>query len=544
MLADRVPGRMHPSVVDSIVEHSNGNPLAVLALARSLSAQQRAGAAALPDPLPLASGIQDYFLRAVAALPAATQEFVLVAACGSADDPQTVWRAAHALGLTPQDADPAAVADICSVRDEVRFSHPLVRSAIYGSAAPHARRAAHAALAEATAATDPDRRAWHLAQAAGAPDDAVAAELERSAERARARGGHAAQATFLRRSAELTTDPPLALRRTLDAADAYVLSGELETAGVLVERTAAVVDGPAARPRAADRGRDRHRAGAARPRRRDADARRRGGRAGRHRLHPRAACARRCCPPILAGRYLSGTTQRAVAAATLSTAVRRPRLEALDQLFDAFATRIGSGYEAAVRPMRDALDALTARRRPPRTEHRRRGPARDDGVRRAVGRGRAQRAVRPARAAAAPGGRAGRPLAHALVRGRGSGARGAVRRGDRPVRREPGRSARRTACAARSRGSCCTRGRVAPRRRGSWPPSCAASRASGCGRRSPPTAWRSWRSASRTTRARATCSRRSSTTTPRASRPRPCRTWSRPRRGRATTPARGAPWTG
>lgn len=359
MLAARVPGRMQAAVVESIVEHSNGNPLAVLALARSLSPQQRAGTAELPDPLPLASGIQEYFLRAVAALPPRTQEFVLVAACASADDPQTVWRAARALGLTTKDADPAAVADICAVRDEVRFSHPLVRSAIYGSAEPADRRAAHAALAEATSVAEPDRRAWHLAQAAGAPDDAVAAELELSAERARARGGYAAQASFLRRAAELTTDPVRALQRTLEAADAYVQSGELETASVLVQRISpsstgpqraralqisAVIDVARAQPANATVALMRAVAEAAPG---DTD-------------FVRECLFDALLSAIMAGRYLSGTTLRGVAASTLSTAARRPQAEALDHLLDAFATRIGSGYGAAVRPMREALDALTA----------------------------------------------------------------------------------------------------------------------------------------------------------------------------------------
>ncbi len=358
MLADRIPGRMHPAVVDRIVEHSNGNPLELLDLARSLSAQQRAGTAALPDPLPLVSGIQDYFLRSVAALPAAAQEFVLVAACGSADDAQTVWRAAHSLGITPQDADAAAVADICSVTDGVRFSHPLVRSAIYGAARPQDRRAAHAALAHATASTQPDRRAWHLAQGASAPDEAVAAELELSADRARARGGHAAQAMFLRRSAELTTDSTIALRRTLDAADAYVLCGDFETAGVLVARAAesstghqrargrligAVIDIARAQPAYAAAAL-LHAVADAEP----ADTE-----------FIRVCLCEGLLAAILAGRYLSGTTQRAVAAATLSMTARRPGAEAVDQLFDAFAARVGTGYGDAVRPMREAVDALS-----------------------------------------------------------------------------------------------------------------------------------------------------------------------------------------
>ncbi|WP_028050838.1 AAA family ATPase [Cellulomonas sp. URHD0024] len=360
MLAARVPGRMHPSVVESLVAHSNGNPLAVLAMARSLSAQQRAGVAALPDPLPLADGVQDYFLRAVAALPAATQEFVLLAACGSADDPQTVWRAAHQLGLTTLDADPAAAADICSVQGEVRFSHPLVRSAVYGAAQPQAVRAAHAALADATATADPDRRAWHLAEAAGAPDDAVAAELELSAQRAHARGGHAAQATFLRRAAELTTDPALALTRALDAADAYVLSGELETAAALVERT-----GPSSTGLQRARGLQIEAE--------IAIARTRPASAAATLMHAVAEATpgdrdfvRGCLfdallSSVMAGRYLTGTTLRAVAAATLATAGHRPEHEALDRLHDALATRVGSGFEAAAGQLRTAVDALTIR---------------------------------------------------------------------------------------------------------------------------------------------------------------------------------------
>lgn len=359
MLSDRVPERLRASVVDSIVEHCNGNPLAVLALARSLTPQQRAGSAALPDLLPIATGVQEYFLRAVAALPDPTQEFVLVAACGSADDASTVWRAAHALGLSAQDADPADLADICSVRAEVRFSHPLVRSAIYGSAAPQQRRAAHAALAEATGPTDPDRRAWHLAQAAGAPDDAVAAELERSADRARSRGGYAAQASFLERSAELTTDPSLALRRALDAAEAYVLCGDLATAAMLVERSTPSSTGPQR----------------ARGLRIEAEidiARAHPAHAAATLMHAVAGAApgdtdfvRGCLfdallSAIMAGRYLSGTTLRAVAAATLSTAVRRPQHEALDGLHDAFAVRVGSGYGPAVGPLRDAVEAFAA----------------------------------------------------------------------------------------------------------------------------------------------------------------------------------------
>ncbi|MFD0630335.1 hypothetical protein ACFQ9X_00405 [Catenulispora yoronensis] len=151
---------------------------------------------------------------------------MLLAAADSAGDPVLIWRAAAALGLSPEAGGAAEEADLLSVGVRIAFRHPLVRSAVYRPAAPESRRRVHQALADATCAqTDPDRRAWHLAHATEGRDDHVAAELESSAGRAQARGGLAAAAAFLERAATLTADPELRAERELGAARNKVHAG-------------------------------------------------------------------------------------------------------------------------------------------------------------------------------------------------------------------------------------------------------------------------------------------------------------------------------
>ena len=113
----------------------------------------------------------------------------------------------------------------------VRFRHPLLRSASYRAASVADRQAVHGALAEATdPEAAPEHRAWHRAQAVAGPDEDVAAELERSAGRAQARGGLAAAAAFLARSVLLTADPARRADRTLAAAQAHLQAGAFGTA--------------------------------------------------------------------------------------------------------------------------------------------------------------------------------------------------------------------------------------------------------------------------------------------------------------------------
>jgi len=135
-------------------------------------------------------------------------------------------RAAERLGIGAAAARPAAQAGLAEFAPRVRFRHPLVRVAAYRSASARERQDVHAALAEATdPRADPDRRAWHQAQAARWPDEDIAAELERSAGRAQARGGLAAAAAFLEHATELTPDPAVRAGRALDAAQAKLRAG-------------------------------------------------------------------------------------------------------------------------------------------------------------------------------------------------------------------------------------------------------------------------------------------------------------------------------
>src|SRR5262249_45874692 len=163
--------------------------------------------------------IEQGFRRRLAALPADTRSLMLVAAAEPTGDPVLVWRAAGQLGIPASAAEAAQIAGLMRTGTRVRFRHPLVRSAVYSAASLPERRAAHQALAGVIDSDrDQDRRAWHLAAAAPGPDERVAAELERSASRAQARGGMAAAAAFLQRAAELTAEPARRTERALAAA--------------------------------------------------------------------------------------------------------------------------------------------------------------------------------------------------------------------------------------------------------------------------------------------------------------------------------------
>lgn len=235
LLARAVPGRLDDRVRDRIVAETRGNPLALLELPRSMSAAELAGGFELLPAADLPGHIQDHYLRRIGELPAVSQRLMLLAAADPVGDATLVWRAAQKLRIATSALAPAKGAELLDIGAQVRFRHPLVRSAVYRTASLRDRRRVHEALAEVSdPELDADRRAWHRALAAAGLDEDVAAELEHSAGRAEMRGGLAAAAAFLERSAALTVDPAQRARRALAAAQAKHQAGAAEAALALL----------------------------------------------------------------------------------------------------------------------------------------------------------------------------------------------------------------------------------------------------------------------------------------------------------------------
>jgi DNA-binding CsgD family transcriptional regulator len=360
LLGSVVSGPLDERVAERIVAETHGNPLALLELPHGSSRAELAGGFTVTAALPLPSLIEESFRERVERLPAESQRLLLVAAAEPIGDPALLWRAAERLELGPEAAAPAEAAGLLTLGARVTFRHPLLRSAIYRAAPPEERRSAHQALAAATdPEIDPDRRAWHRAQAALAPNEEVASELERSADRGRERGGLAAAAAFLERSAALTPDPAHRAQRELTAAQAHHEAGAPEAALKLL---AAAEAGPLD---------ELQRARLERLRAQLAFALRRGSDApplllaAAESLEPlNAELARETylealAAAIFAGRLGSarGVLEVAEAARAAPPAPRPAR--AIDLLFDGLTSRFTDGYAAGVLPLRQALDAVS-----------------------------------------------------------------------------------------------------------------------------------------------------------------------------------------
>jgi DNA-binding CsgD family transcriptional regulator len=236
LLLANVTGPLDAAVCDQIVTQSRGNPLALLELPRTWKVDELAGGffTGIPSSHPVAGKIEQSYSHRLLELSAETRLLVLAAAAEPQGDPVLLQRAAENLRLEMGAAGAAIDAGLMTVGRRVEFAHPLVRTAAYRSAAAGDRRRVHLALAEATDADqDPDRRAWHRARAASGPGEDVAAELERSAGRAQARGGLAAAAAFLQRAVALTAEPGRRVDRALAAAQASLQAGSFDTASRL-----------------------------------------------------------------------------------------------------------------------------------------------------------------------------------------------------------------------------------------------------------------------------------------------------------------------
>lgn len=234
LLAAEIPVLLDDAVRDRIVAEARGNPLALVELPRSARSYELTGGFSGVPAGDVSGVVEQAFAARVAGLTEGARTLLLLAAAEPTGAPQLLERAARLAGTGPDAAAEAERSGLVSLGARVGFRHPLVRSVVYRGAGAEERRRAHAALAEATdAAQDADRRAWHLGQAARDSDEDTAAELERSAGRARSRGGLAAAAAFLQRAAELTPEPGRRAARHLAAAAAQQQAGA--TAAALAE---------------------------------------------------------------------------------------------------------------------------------------------------------------------------------------------------------------------------------------------------------------------------------------------------------------------
>jgi DNA-binding CsgD family transcriptional regulator len=244
LLGSSVAFALDEQVRDQIAAETRGNPLALLELPRGLTRPQLAGGFRMTETEMLPTRIEESYARRVRSLSDDAAGLLLLAAAEPVGDPLLLWRAAERLGIDVTVADELEDHELLTIGDRVTFRHPLVRSAAYNSAGSPRRRAAHRALAEATDKdADSDRRAWHLAAATAVPDEDVAAELERSASRAQARGGFSAAAAFRERALAVTADQTLRPGRALAAAETCVQAGRFDAARrLLVTAEAGALD--------------------------------------------------------------------------------------------------------------------------------------------------------------------------------------------------------------------------------------------------------------------------------------------------------------
>lgn len=231
-----------PEVRAFLWDQTHGNPFALIEMANALTDEQMEGAEPLPEEIGVGVALQHSLNLRASRLPGSTRALLLVAAAEGTGDTALVLRAARDLGIAPEALEPAELAGIVQVEgNRLAFRDPLMRAAIYQGAPFGQRQAAHKAIADALDDGE-DRMAWHRSAAAIGPDDEVADELGRSADRARSRGGHAVASAALERASDLTSDRGVAGSRLASAAEEAWIAGRGQRAAVLVARAAALVN--------------------------------------------------------------------------------------------------------------------------------------------------------------------------------------------------------------------------------------------------------------------------------------------------------------
>ena len=352
-------------VMERLVLETGGNPLALIEFPRGLTPAQLAGGFGLPV-LPLAESIEETFRRRLARLPQDGRRLLLLAAAEPVGDLALLWRAAVRLGIPRAAAEAIESEELLSFGPNVAFRHPLIRSAVYGASELEQRREVHRALAEATdPEVDPDRRAWHFAQAAEGPDELIARDLERSAARAQSRGGLAAAAAFLERAAVLTPEPSRRETRSLAAAQTMFEAGGIEEALALLDGVpSATADDDHVRARV-----QLLRAQIAFVSKRGNDATPLLLAAAQklERLDPilaRATYLEALTSARLAGRLASGPSLAQVGETVVAGAPMPKVLSPSDLLLKGTAVRFSAGYAAGAPILKEALRAFRARGRP------------------------------------------------------------------------------------------------------------------------------------------------------------------------------------
>ena len=230
---------------------SGGNPFFALELGRLLLDGD--GTTLPGEPLPAPSSLTELLEARLLRLPRGVRHALLAAAALSRPTVDLVRAAAGATVTTEalERATDAGLIDVCG--GAVRFTHPLLASVLYAQATPGELRRLHGRLAGLVA--DTEERARHLALSAVEPDEAVAKAIDEAAARAARRGAPDAAAALLEQARRLT--PPAAvdgvLRRTLDAADQHLASGDTARARALLDDVASLTGASTTRARALHR---------------------------------------------------------------------------------------------------------------------------------------------------------------------------------------------------------------------------------------------------------------------------------------------------